>query len=228
MNYRQPVQAACEELASEFSGVTAESDGEIDLRLTDPPLIIDFCRLAHRSVRELPTPPDLYGVTVTLQDKDRKSYFPWLSAFRDYLKANPSLVQSDAVVSFVESTGNDNTDRKYLRERRDTLKNRGIAQNKQILVLLPDHIPEAVTQLLTVYNLAANGWMVTEDTWFSPTLSFSNYRRAPGYGIPDIVAWQSEFTAELANRGWTRGGGTIHELALLEGVIEQLTHQRAG
>lgn len=215
MDSRQAVRAACSELANRLSGMELGGDDEVDLRLTDPAMIIDFHKLSHGLVKDADKPPNLYEVSITLPNTGNSANFPWLTYYTDYIQDNPTLIEGEAVVSFVQSTGNKNTDRSYVSERRDNLEDRGIRQEDQILIVLPGCIPEKVTQLLTIYYLISKGWMVTEDKWYSPTLQPSDLLRAPMYGIPDIVAWKSEFTAKLAGRGWIREGGSIHELAML-------------
>lgn len=211
------IQAACTELANQIPGIQADFDGDLHLRLTDPAIIADFSRLCHRSVREIPTPPALYEPKITLYENEGKSCFPWLSPFNEYLGENQSVLEDEVVVSFVEGTGTKSTNKTYLCERRSALDDQGIDRDRQILVLLDNRIPEHVTQKLAVYYLTTKGWMVVEDGWYSPNLRFDRFRHSQpfGYGVPDIVAWRSELISELAERGWIRGGGTIHELACL-------------
>jgi hypothetical protein len=213
MDYMEPIRTACEELSEDIAGLQAEFDDAIHLRLTDPALIADFSRLCHRSVGDIPTPPQLYYPRIPIYDTEQKSYFPWLSPFADYITENQSLLADEAVVSFVKGTGTKSTNKSYLRDRQNTLDDRGIEREKQILVLLDDRISESVTQKLASYYLLTEGWMVVE--WFSPNLRFEGNRHHPSYGIPDLVAWQSDLTKELAQRGWIRGGGKMHELAML-------------
>jgi hypothetical protein len=216
MTHREHVRGACRELASRLSGMESDQDeNEVDLWLSEPGVVSDFATIAHQTTREVPPPPTAIEPKVTLYQESIPSYFPCFSPFAAYIDQRHDELKSETAVSFVESTGTTSTDKSYLRERQKTLEDAGIDRSNQIIILLPDCIPEDVTQKLAVYYLLSEGWMVTEDIWYAPKLRGSRSWRLAGYGTPDIVAWQSDFTVELAEQGWIRNGGTIHELGLL-------------
>lgn len=216
MEYREHVRGACQALAAELSGVELDtSESEIDLWLSDPGLTIDFNQIAHRTTEKFPSAPRVNEPRLTFYRDDTPSYFPCFSPYAEYLDYYNSQLITEKAVSFVDSTGTDSTDKTYLRDRQNQLKSEGIEPENQILILLPGRVPENLTQKLAVYYLVAQGWMVAEDSWYTPRLHTNGSRRHPGYGVPDIVAWRSEFTSKLAERGWIRGGGAVHELSLL-------------
>lgn len=231
VQYREHVRGACQELAAELSGLRLNTgDSEVDLWLSDPGLTIDFNRIAKRTTEEMPRAPSASEPRFTHHQDGTPSYFPCFSGYAAYLdEYGPQLVTQKAV-SFVESTGTESTDKQYLRERQKELEGEGIESEDQILILLPDRIPEGLTQKLAVYYLVAQGWMVAADSWYSPRLRSHESWRHSGYGIPDIVAWKSDFTAQLSKRGLIRDGGTIHELGLLtvrESLYEEESSDRA-
>ncbi|WP_143417157.1 hypothetical protein [Halobacterium hubeiense] len=216
MEYREHIRGACQELAAELSGMKLDSsESEVDLWLSDLGLTIDFNQIAHRTTQELPPAPGANEPRLTLYQDETPSYFPCFSPYAAYLDHYNSQLITEKAVSFVNSTGTDSTDKTYLRDRRYELKSEGIEPENQILILLPGRIPENLTQKLAVYYLVARGWMVAEDSWYTPRLHTNGVRHHPGYGVPDIVAWRSEFTSKLAERGWIRDGGAVHELSLL-------------
>lgn len=226
MNYREPVRSACQELAAELSGLEMDGgEGEVDLWLSDPGLIIDFNQIAWTTPNGLTRAPKLTEPEIAFYQDDEPSYFPCFSPYAEYIDQHRSSLITEKAVSFVDSTGTESTDDSYLRDRRNTLKDAGIEREQQINVLLPGRIPEELTQKLAVYYLITNGWMVAEDSWFSPRLRFHSFERGPGYGIPDIVAWRSQFTAKLSQRGWLRDGGTLQELGHLS--IRESFHDNA-
>lgn len=206
------VLAAAQEISKIIPGLEVIGEDYKHLQITDSRLAMFLEPL--NTLGNRPNPPKIFHTQVESVNDDQWRPIPWIAPHRKFFNQHYATLEGPVVVSFVNYSSNasdiDDQRRqnmKYAKRRQDQLVEAGISAENQIVHIMGDRVAEPVVQKLAVLWLRSQGWLVSEETQYSPHRYL--------VGAPDVVAWRSPLLASLQEAGLVQSGATIDELAYL-------------
>ena len=212
MKQIESIQAAVRDLAVDVPGLDVPSGQHAHIKVTDHRLAMVLEPLNRKIIR--PNPPQIFKTEVEKPDSNKRHPVPWISSHQKYYDKYYEPLDGPIIVSIVDysSTAMDKDDRrkqddKYAKRRQDELNDAGIPPECQIVYIMGDRVAETLVQKLAILKLSSEGWLVSEETDYSPQRYMT--------GAPDVVAWRSPLLTTLQENGLLQAGITLQELAYL-------------
>jgi len=212
MKQFEAIQAAIRDLAGDVPGLDVPSGQHAHIKVTDHRLAMALESLNRRVIR--PNPPQIFKTEVGEPDSNKRHPVPWMSSHQKYYNQYYEPLDGPIIISIVDYSSNAKDmddkrrqDDKYAKRRQDELNDAGIAPERQIVYIMGDRVAEVLVQKLAILKLSSEGWLVSEETDYSPQRYMT--------GAPDVVAWRSPLLTTLQENGLLRAGVTLQELAYL-------------
>lgn len=220
----ESILGACRDLSDGIPGLEIVDGAEYDLRISDPVLALWLQPLSHRSVNDVPNPPNPFATQTTFLENEYSSPIPWMSPTSEY-EDRYLAPYDEFVVVFADygevtnrssASTHERRAKRQVEQRQEELSGLDIEPEQQIIIPFDGRVRESIAHRLAAYYLKTRGWFVTTDFLYLP---------AGWPGVPDIVAWKSPLTEALRATGLVQDGAHLEELAYLRPSDEEIGGQ---